>query len=812
MIGRTVLHYEILEEIGEGGMGVVYKAQDTRLDRLVALKFLPAELSADPERLQRLEQEAKAVAALNHPNIVTLHSFESAEVKGHGVVHFLTMELVEGSSLAELIPARGLNLEKLLEIGVPLAEAVAVAHRKGITHRDLKPANILVTAGGHLKVLDFGLAKSRPDTGTVDATALATERALTEEGRVLGTVPYMSPEQLQGKPLDQRSDIFALGIILYEMSTGERPFAGDTSADVMSAILRDVPQPVTELRGDMPRHLGRVIRRCIEKDPERRYQSAIDVRNELEDVNKDLAAADELGGAATPVRRATGRAGRRSWSRPALTIGAAATVIIAILVAMSLVMFRNRIKGDSGPPQIRSLAVLPFDNMMNDPEQDYFVDGMHEELITDLAKIGALSVTSRTSVLRYRDSDKSASEIAAELDVDGLVEGSVLRVGNEVRITAQLVHGTSDSHLWADSYDRPLEDVLVLLSEVARAIADEIEVVLTPQQEARLAGAGQVDPEAYEDFLRGFQAMQYLTPEGVERGIEYFRRSIEIDPGFAKGHASLAFALAATAAFEWVPVGEIIDEMNALAERALELDPQTVEAHVVLGIIDLWFNWDWEGAEAELLQALELRPNHSFARHGYADALLVQGMPEESLRQVELGRQADPFSPLTNLPVLGHLLMLKRYDEIISEYEVMSELGIAADGGFVADALWMQGKRDEAVDRLRRGWERSGASALVAALDEGRSEAGPVGALRAVADLRAERVASNNDLGAFLVARSYAQVGDTEEALEWIERAYAARSPLLFLVIAYPEFDFLRSEPRYLELVGRMGLPPSVVN
>jgi serine/threonine protein kinase len=812
MIGRTILHYKILAEIGEGGMGVVYKAEDTRLDRLVALKFLPADLSADPERLQRLEQEAKAVAALNHPNIVTLHSFESAEVEGQGEVHFLTMELVEGKSLAALIPAGGLSLEKLLEIGVPLAEAVAVAHRKGITHRDLKPANVMVTSSGRVKVLDFGLAKARVDTGTVEATALATERAMTEEGRVLGTVPYMSPEQLQGKPLDPRSDIFALGIILYEMSTGDRPFAGDTSADVMSAILRDVPQAATELRRDMPRHLGRVIRRCLEKDPERRYQSAIDVRNELEDVKKDLATTDGLGGLPSPSPKVPRRRGQRRWGRYVIAAGGVAAVTLAVFVAMSLSDFRERLTGSAGSPQIRSLAVLPFDNLMNDPEQDYFVDGIHEELITDLAKIGALRVTSRTSVMRYRDTEKSMPDIAAELGVDGLVEGSVLRVGDEVRIRAQLVHGPSDSNLWADSYDRSLENVLVLLSDVALAIADEIEIALTPQQEASLAGAGQVDPEAYEAYLRGFQTIQYFSREGLRRGTEQFRRSIEIDPDFAKGYAGLAFALAAAAAFEWIPVSENIDEMSALAERALELDPENAEAHVVLGYIDLWFDWDWDGAEQEFLQALERQPNQSFARHGYADALLVKGLPEESLQQVKLGRESDPFSPLVNLPILGHLLMLRRYDEIIREYEVMRDLGILADGGFIADALWFQGKQDEAVARYRQDFERFGSSAHVEALDRGGAEAGPVGAVRAVADLESERAASNNDLGAFGVARWYARAGATEEALEWIERAYAARSPLLFLVIAYPAFDILRSEPRYLDMVERMGLPPSVVN
>jgi hypothetical protein len=352
---------------------------------------------------------------------------------------------------------------------------------------------------------------------------------------------------------------------------------------------------------------------------------------------------------------------------------------------------------------------------------------------------------------------------------------------------------------------------LVLLSDVARAIAGEIEIVLTPQQEARLADVGQVDPQAYEAFLRGFQAIQSLTVEGIERAIEYFRQSIEIDPEFAQGHASLAFALAVKAAFEVVPLSEVVEEMNALAERALQLDPQAPEPYVVLGFSDLWFSWDWEGAEQKLLRALELRPNHSFARHGYADALVVKGRPEESLVQVRLGRQSDPFSPITNMPVLGHLLMLRRYDEVLSEYEMMSDLGITGDGGFVADALWLQGRRDEAVARYRLQSALAGASDRVEAIDRGSTEAGPVGAVRAVADLKAAQVSPDNDLGAFDVARWYARAGETELSLEWLDRAYEARSPLLFLVIAYPEFDILRDEPRYLSLVQRMGLPARIL-
>jgi len=807
MIGRTILHYKILEEIGEGGMGVVYKAEDTRLDRLVALKFLPAELSADPERLQRLEREAKAVAALNHPSIVTLHSFESAEVEGHGEVHFLTMELVEGQTLAEMIPARGLGLEKLLEISIPLAEAVAVAHRKGITHRDLKPANILITASGRVKVLDFGLAKLRPDTGTVEATALATERAMTEEGRVLGTVPYMSPEQLQGKPLDPRSDIFALGVILYEMSTGERPFAGETSADVMSAILRDVPQPATELRGDMPRHLGRVIRRCLEKDPERRYQSAIDVRNELEDVKEDLATGDGLGSMPMPSPKLPRRRGRPRWGRYALAIGGAAAVITAIIVAMSLDDFRERLTGGGGPRQIRSLAVLPFDNLMNDPEQDYFVDGMQEALITDLSKVSALKITSRTSVLRFKGTDMPMSEIAALLNVDALVEGSVLRVGDQVRITAQLIDASTDTHLWGDDYDRDLSDVLLLLSEVAETIAGEIEVVLTPQQQELLGESRTVDPAAYEAYLRGMQQAQTLTSAGLERSIELFLEAIEIDPTFAPAHAGLGMALALPSGLGWIRLDEDrVARARGQAEIALGLDEQLSNVHVLMGYCDLWFDWDWPAAERAFLRALELKPNDSFARHGYADALLARGEIEESLRQVELGRQFDPLSLLSLAPVIGHLYMARHYDEMPAAFERLEEVSPGFDRSYEARALWQQGRREEAYTLFRQDYENRGLMNLVETLDRGHSESGPDGAMLALAERQALQSESTY-VNSKVIAALFAMVGEVELALDWLERAYDERIPLLILTAAEPDWDILRDEPRFQELLRKLGLP-----
>ena len=417
MIGKTLSHYRVEAKLGAGGMGEVFRARDETLDRDVALKLLPEELASDPERLARFEREAKTLASLNHPNIVTIYEVGEAES-----VPFLAMELVDGRTLAEIIPQTGLPLEQIFALAVPLADALAAAHERGIVHRDLKSNNVMVGSDGRVKVLDFGLAKLRQRPVSEETTQLPEEE-LTREGMIVGTLPYMAPEQIQGREADQRSDVFSLGVVLYEMATGKRPFRGESFADLASAILRDRPSRVTELREDLPGHLGRVIRRCLEKDPDRRYQTARDVRNELQDLAGELAA-EEIVREAMPVPVPTKRP-RRSWLAVAAVV--AVVVVAAVIIGRNMLMEGGAGDAQTRAEQIRSLAVLPFDNLMNDPEQEYFVQGMHEALITDLSKVAAPRVISRTSAMRYMDTDKSIPEIARELDVDALIEGSVFR-------------------------------------------------------------------------------------------------------------------------------------------------------------------------------------------------------------------------------------------------------------------------------------------------------------------------------------------------------------------------------------------------
>src|SRR5215472_2638646 len=480
--GSRLGDYEIVSLLGPGGFGGAYRARDLRLHRDVAIKVLPEALSADAAALHRFEREAMAAARLNHPNIVTIHSIEHG-----GAVHLIVMELVEGQTLERIIPEGGLPLEKFLDLAAELSDAVAAAHGKGIIHRDLKPGNIMVDNRGRIKILDFGIAKM-----TELAAPEASELQETEPGMVMGTFPYMSPEQLEGKKLDSRTDIFSLGAVFYQMATGERPFHGNTHAELISAILRDKPKSLMELRADLPLSLQRVLERCLAKKVEERYTAP-----ELHDAIEQLRQQNASRRHAASIASAEG-------------------------------------------PHVRSLAVLPFENLSRDPEQEYFAEGMTESLITSLAKISALRVISRTTAMLYKQTDKSLPQIARELNVDAVVEGTVQRSGEQVCVSAQLIQASTDTHLWAGSYARDLRDVLALQSEVARAIAKEVQVRLTPKEQVQLARSSQVDPKAYEAYLKGRYHWNKRDLEGLTKGAEYFQKATENDPTYAAAYAGLA--------------------------------------------------------------------------------------------------------------------------------------------------------------------------------------------------------------------------------------------------------------------------------
>lgn len=795
--GATLSHYRLLEKIGEGGMGVVWRALDMTLGREVALKILPDEVTADTDGIARFEREARILAALNHPNVVTIHSIECEQG-----CRFLTMELVRGRSLSEVISRGGLSLEKFFEIAIPLSVALSAAHEKGIIHRDLKPANIMLTAEGEVKVLDFGLAKLKPAPTQAQASECSTQ-VLTSAGQIVGTFPYMSPEQIQGKQVDHRSDIFSLGVILHEMATGSRPFQGNTVGELASSILRDAPAAVTELRPELPGLLSRLVRRCLEKEPTRRYQSALDVRNELEDLRKETGSESEL---KLPLRT---QVGKGFWQGRGLMIAALLLLLAAGLITVLIVFgpspFRTWFaRGVS--LQARSIAVLPLGNLMGDPAQDFFVDGMHDALITELAKTG-LKVISRTTVVRYKRTDKTAKQIAGELGVDALVEGTVLRIGNKVRINAQLINGTTDEHVWTDSYDRDLANALGVLTEVTRAIASQIKLTLTQQQKQRLVATRPVNPEAQDAYFQGRYLVNQANAESARESISFFEKAIEADPNFAPAYSGLAMAQSMVAILS----GSLGDPERQrarrhLANKALDLDPGLADAHAVAGMISLYGEWDWEHAEKELKLAIELNPSDAWVYHPYADCLLVKGRFDESVEVVRKGAELDPLSPTVVFPIGPHLVFARHFDQAIEE-EHRTEVvfpGNQLGRNYLMMALWHKGQYREALAEYRNFWQHD--AELVQALDRGLSRGGPRAGMRAVAQLLDTRSQSTR-VNPLDVARFYALADDPDRAMEWLEHAYQQRVPFLAHLRADPDYDSLRSDPRFQDLLRRMHFP-----
>jgi eukaryotic-like serine/threonine-protein kinase len=763
-VGGRLGRYRVERRLGSGGMGDVYLAEDPELRRHVAIKVLPPNLASDPERVERFRREARALAALNHPSIVTIHSVEQAD----GLV-FLTMELVDGTTLRDAIPAQGLVLTGILDLAIPLADALSAAHEKGVVHRDLKPGNLMRTRDGRVKILDFGLARMLP-TADRDAGDLATESggALTREGEVFGTVPYMAPEQLMGQPADARSDIFSFGVLLYEMATGVRPFQGESPAVVMSAILRDEPRPVSEVRPELPREFSRIVRRCIERNPDRRLQTAKELRNQLEELRRDVTSG-AVQAAPPSVSNATARS--------------------------------SQVLG--------SLAILPLVNMSAEKDQEYFADGMTEALIADLARLGALRVTSRTSVMRYKGTGKSLPEIARELGVDGIVEGSVFRAGDRVRITVQLIDARTDSHLWAESYERELVNVLALQSGVAKAIAQEIRLRLSSKDLARFEISGSLAPAAYEAYLVGRHFLNQRTRPALEKSVEYFRRSIDEAPHYALAYAGMADALTLLGAVGYgVGARATVERARAAVTRALELDDGLAEAHASLGYLLFRLDWKWAEAEAEFRRAIELSPSLSSAHRSYAMYLGAMGRHDEARAEIGEALALDPLSVIVQ-GAAGRLLEFAgAYDEAIEHCRRAIALDADhAEAHFNLGMCLAQLSRfEEAVASLRRAADLSGERPLVlSALGYVYGRMGRMEEAEALRK-RIEALSSTYPLARGALPFVDIGLGEHERAVAEIERHVAERyGPYVFLAVE-PVTQVLRSLPRFQQVLARMSL------
>ena len=751
MIGKTLSHFRITAKVGAGGMGEVYRAEDTTLGREVALKVLPAELSSDPDRLARFEREAKTLAALDHPNIVTIHSVEEANG-----VRFLTMQLVEGKSLSELVPLGGMPIEEIFDIAIPLADALATAHEKGVIHRDLKPANIMVTDKGLVKVLDFGLAKllapASTDVGAPLAgaregaspspTELPTEM-LTEEGRILGTMPYMSPEQLEGRSLDARTDVFSLGVILYEMATGQRPFQGDTSASLISSIMKDSPHEVEVHRQDLPRHLCRIIEQCLEKVPDRRIQASLDVRNGLEALRKELASKEEPAGG-DEITAAAVKPPIRWW---AVTLGA--LVMLALSVALNVGGLRDRLTIDlrRDPPAgaLRAaettLAVLPFQNLSRDPENEHFGLGMTAELISRLSRIQSLEL-----VRAPREWPEGAEQ---DIGARYVLEGSVRRAGESVRITAQLIDTVSGRYLWSDQFDGVLEDVLSVQEDTALKIASALDLHLTPEEEEALRRRPTEDSEAYDAFLRGwaltesFHVSLDMPKERLDAARQHFEKALDLDPDYPLALAGLSVVGSFYYLFGVDRSPERLQSAEDLARQALALDPELAEGHEALGGA-LEFQGDHANAILEYEQAVRLDPKSAVTWCHLAWACNSQDPPDLTRAEVA-AREAIRLRPgyFWSYYQLGTALRgQERYEEAVSVVEYALQLNPAFRFGhrFIAE-----------------------------------------------------------------ISSIHASLGDTDKALAELERALAGGYRDFAAIDADPHFDSLRNDPRFQALLEKYG-------
>jgi serine/threonine protein kinase/tetratricopeptide (TPR) repeat protein len=798
MVGQRISQYEIIEKIGEGGMGVVYKAMDHNRERLVALKLLSARTNPSAEEAHRFEQEARAALTLDHPNIAAVHDRGAHEGRP-----YLVFEYLPGGSLRDKL--RGLRaagerlpVEDALRYGVEIAAGLAYAHRKGVVHRDVRPENVLLSEDGCAKVSDFGLALWN------DAARVTTT------GSTLGTAAYTSPEQAQQLTVDHRADIFSFGVVLYELVAGESPFPGDYAAAVVYEVVNTPTPSLRQVRPDVPEALDRIVQKATAKEPGARYRHMGELLIELRELwNDPLSVRAETRTRRRGKLKSSPRRKTEGARRTALLIMAA---VLAVLLALAgLYSFGGRFRGpaeQAGTPPISpaasvSIAVLPFENLSRDASQDYLADGITEALITSLAKIPSLRVISRTSVMRYRQGGKTARAIGKELNVTRVVEGSVMHVGNEIRVTAQLIDAGTEDHLWAESYQRDLVDVLSLQQDVALAIAAEVQANLANASPLPPGQTAPVNPAAYAAWIRGRILAYQWTPKGIEDGIASFHRAIELDPNYAPGHAGLAMAYGFEALLDLKPPGESWPRARAAAEQALKLDPSLSDAYTVLGFVQSSYDWNWSGAEELYQRALELNPGSSDAHLGYAmTGLAPAGRLDEALVHMQKSVELDPLSAVVNM-AQGHLYLFRREQEqAIRQYQHTIEI----------DPTFPEARMNLGFIYIMKGDTKQAAAAFQGLPDTrldlevlshilGGRRGEALGALERLEELSGVHYVSAVDLAALNLL-----VGRKQHALDLLEQGFQDRATDMMFLKVSPVYDPIRLEPRFQELLRKMNL------
>ena len=815
--GTRLGRYEIRSKIGEGGMGEVYIASDTELERTVAIKILPQSVASDNQRLQRFILEAKAASGLNHPHILTIYEIGAAED-----FRFIATEFIDGDTLRHRIN-EGMSLNEVLEVSAQIASALSAAHDAGIIHRDIKPENVMLRRDGYVKVLDFGLAKLTEPKGTTTDTEAPTKAMVnTAAGAVMGTASYMSPEQAKGTHIDSRSDLWSLGVLLYEMLTRHLPFIGETPNETISLILQKEPAPMTRYTSDIPAELDRIVTKALTKDRDDRYQTAkdllIDLRNlkrRIEvDAEIDRTVPPELRAASTASGSAVPMTGSGRAAQTAQHVSSAEYIITEIknhkLVAAFAVLVVVAVVAGTGwylrarnmETAIDSIAVLPFENQNGNTDTEYMSDGLTDSIINSLTQLPNLKVIARSSVFRYKDKPTDPLHAASELGVRAVLTGRILQRGDNLTISTELIDARDNKQIWGEQYERKVSDLLGIQREIAQKITSNLSLKLSTAERGVVAKSYTDNAAAYDLYLKGRFHWNKRTNEGMGKSVEYFNQAIELDPNYALAYSGLADSWFTSGWYRYTPSAEAYARSKAAANKALAIDPKLAEAHVTMAMIKATYEFDWAGAENEFKLALELNPRYPTAHHRYSLFLPIVGRLDEAVAEAKKAQELDPLSLIINENVGDMLSLARRYDE--AEQQLLKTIEL--DPSFpvahqtLAGVYLAKGMHEKALEEAF--WDEPNELARVKKI---YAQSGPQGLWREELQYMMDQARSGN-VRPFWIAGLYARLGDKDKTFEWLDKALEDRSIRFTYLVAGDRFDNIRSDPRYTALLQRVGL------